>query len=194
MIDSQGINWDNAQDRSRLRQDRNSRYQSVSLVNHKIKKKLENCLEIFEFLEFKRENLRIPHFQLNNLLHSTSKQDLYYVSSNFVKHYCRINQITTDIFQMTATAMSAKDDIVFAGGFNGEYKYSRFSDFQEYTGQVSTSTQNKIINYVDIQNTRMGKSALISSNDERLRILNLDLKKILAEFRFPWAVNVRSGF
>ncbi|TPX34068.1 hypothetical protein SmJEL517_g03251 [Synchytrium microbalum] len=113
------------------------------------------------------------------------------------------------------STMCAKLGILMLGGFNGEYVLQRPSDgivspTKDKQRSASSSTSpsassrygratrsgfvttsyNGITNHIDIAEARQGTiNAIISSNDEFVRIMNLDELKITCSFKFPWAVN-----
>jgi WD40 repeat protein len=195
MIDVQGIHWDHDQDRSDFRSNRNLRYFASSPVKLSTDgKSVKNTQEIYKKFKLKKENLKIPHFQLNNLLCASSKQDIYYYSNDAVKHYCRITDQTQEIFKMRATTLNAEPGLVVGGGLVGDFKCVVSSDmgYTEY-GCVISAEENGIINHIDLQNIRSGiKSAIVSCNDEKLRFFNLESNQIIKEFKYPWAINCSS--
>lgn len=110
--------------------------------------------------------------------------------------------------------MACKNDVLIVGGNCGEYVLSRLDEpeAQEHWG-IITSDASGITNHIDLVHDRNGGKgttislirtvtsialiskpvfqALISSNDNRARLMDVNTLKMTRTFEFPWAVNVR---
>ena len=122
--------------------------------------------------------------------------------------------------QVRISTICANMGFLIIGGFNGEYAVQRLRhDMSLEYGNLSTmntalagdastrkrkpqswshvrsgyitTSYNGITNHIDITQTRQGRvQAIISSNDEYTRTMDLEDLKITSAFKFPWAVNV----
>ena len=153
------------------------------------------------------ERCPVTHFQLRHLLGCTSKNDIFYPVDSCIKRWSPIERRSTvfkDLSNMPSggfnrsaffriTSLSAKNDLVAAGGFFGELAcFSVKPDCEDsaVTG-FSTGEPQGIVNYVEIEKTRSGSDVLsVSNNDEKVRIISIvpgfhtDLQIAL-----PWAPN-----
>lgn len=109
-----------------------------------------------------------------------------------------------------AGAMSAHSDHVVVGGFEAELAYIRLSAEEETLPMILISDQAAdIINYLEIffpssgsrsyrnvfvshrLDDHVGPAALISSNDSKCSVVNLDQMVVSERYPADWPVNVR---
>ncbi|KAJ2956061.1 hypothetical protein NQZ79_g8046 [Umbelopsis isabellina] len=87
--------------------------------------------------------------------------------------------------------MACRNNVLIVGGNSGEFALKRVDekDGTEHWGTI-TSDASGITNHIDLVHDRNGVfQALISSNDFRARLMDINTSKITREFDFPWAVN-----
>lgn len=146
-----------------------------------------------------RKNINLAHFQLRNVLASTSRGQVFYPGQTTVHEF---NPITgkgklglrsreTPHFQVSTLA--ADYDTLVAGGFFGEYCFRRLSS--EGSGDVHegtiTTDISGITNHVQIHTSRTSSSprAAFASNDNGFRVLDIETEKFVSETLFPKPVN-----
>lgn len=146
-----------------------------------------------------RKNINLAHFQLRNVLASTSRTQVYYPGQSAVHEF---NPITgkgkvslkskeTPNFQVSTLA--ADHGILVAGGFFGEYCFRRLSS--EAGGEVQegtiTTDNSGITNHVQLHLSRTSSNprAAFASNDNGFRVLDIETEKFVSETRFPRPIN-----
>lgn len=93
------------------------------------------------------------------------------------------------------STMAATKDAVVAGGYTGQYIYKSLntsSDSAVPTAEgIVTTDVNNITNHADIVPclTKGTPQTIFSCNDAMVRTLDLELNKIVAEHKCPWAIN-----
>ncbi|ORY53739.1 WD40 repeat-like protein [Rhizoclosmatium globosum] len=104
--------------------------------------------------------------------------------------------LKTDRFR--TSTISACSSVVFLGGFNGEYVCRRLDveegdeNGDERNGVITTDPYG-ITNHVElVENRSQELMAVVSSNDNKVRLLNMNRLEITHEFDFPWAANCSS--
>ncbi|RKO91846.1 WD40-repeat-containing domain protein [Blyttiomyces helicus] len=202
----QGIEWANLPDsRAGFRKTRIKEYATYRNETEpldSIKKDIEPVRADGRFYDFRytrlKEKCSIVHFQLRNLLWATSKHDIFYTYGPAVKLWCPITKGSRTVLNLSQhdlsgtkiSTMAAKDNFLIVGGYGGEYVCRRLDgDPMVHTGSVTVDPSG-ITNHLDIARSRSGaKSAYISSNDERARIMDLSTLRITSTFKFDWPVN-----
>ncbi|KAM3586886.1 hypothetical protein VKS41_001936 [Umbelopsis sp. WA50703] len=206
--DMQGIDWDQLHiRRDQYRQQRidvyqNRNYENLRASHEGILKEVKAVRPDGEFYEFRYTNLSekcsIVHFQLRNLLWAPSKNEIYYTLKNEVRVWSpqlrtseSVLNLTRDGINIKASTMACRNGVLVVGGNSGEFALKRMDGINatEHWGTI-TSDASGITNHIDLINDRNGVfQALISSNDFRARLMDINTSKITREFHFPWAVN-----
>ena len=164
----------------------------------------------FEFAHNTRSvRSNFVHFQLRNLVWSTSAQDAYVVSENKVTHWnARAREATTvmdldggssrggvtvgDFPRVQVSTTCVKDGLVAAGGFAGELVVLATDTGASASTRV-TQDDNGITNAVEFFAARSGAEVLVcSNNDQMTRFYDLATMRCLGRHKYPWAVNYAS--
>jgi hypothetical protein len=148
----------------------------------------------------------IEHYQLRNLVATTSSNDIHYVSrskvmsigSSIARPVCIMDLDTssnpsTDASDFHITALAATGTTLIVGGFRGQFAIQDLlSDFgtEPTTGYVSNRV-NAITNHIHgIHNRTNGyPSAVFCSNDHYLRTLDIHTTRIVSSVTYDDVVN-----
>jgi len=103
----------------------------------------------------------------------------------------------TDGQRFQVTTLAASDDVLIAGGFEGEYALASLSSTYGTpltlgrTRDRSPASKSHITNHIHLFESRnnYNSQAVFGSNDHRLRILNCETNTFTHSFLFPAAVN-----
>ncbi|CAO3681474.1 unnamed protein product [Umbelopsis vinacea] len=206
--DMQGIDWDQLRIRrdqyrqQRLEIYRKRNYENLRASHDGILKEVKPVRPDGDFYSFRytklSEKCSIVHFQLRNLLWAPNKNEVYYTYKNQVRLWSPQQRTSESVLKLSrdgntlkASTMACKNDVLVAGGNSGEYVLKRLDepDSMEHWG-IITSDASGITNHIDLVHDRNGVfQALISSNDNRSRLLDVNTLQITRTFQFPWAVN-----
>ncbi|KAF3902650.1 hypothetical protein ABW20_dc0104915 [Dactylellina cionopaga] len=147
-------------------------------------------------------DVRYSHFQLRNVVSSVSKNDVFYTGDSTVvridphsseRHTVMNLRKPCSGDPIKITTLASDFGVIIAGGFYGEYAMksldSPFST-RPVEGLVTTDS-NGITNHVHFFQSRSTSTprAVFSSNDEKLRVLDCYLNKMVSEYKLPWAIN-----
>ncbi|TVU46793.1 hypothetical protein EJB05_06356, partial [Eragrostis curvula] len=186
--DMQGIPWE------RLNYNRDQ-YRDMRLKQYKN----------YESLARSRSGLE----QLRNLLSATSKHDVYMVQNYSVMHWSPLLQRGKEVLNVAGplvpteevrgtrplsrvqiSTMAMKDNLMVAGGFQGELicKYVDKPGVAFCTNL--TGNNNSITNAVDIYESPHGATRVMAANNDCVvRTFDTERYNLLAQFTFPWSVN-----
>ncbi|KAJ3286793.1 hypothetical protein HK104_008880, partial [Borealophlyctis nickersoniae] len=195
-VDMQGIDWlqvpvsrDVFRDQ-RIKNYRN--YKNLSVPHDDILKDIRKVRTDANYYRFRFTNIKttkcsIIHFQLRNLLWATSKNDVFYTHDSTVRHWCPVTGVSRVALDLGAHDMGAVKISTMAAACGVMMVGDRGGPVQ--TGCI-TADPNGITNHVDIERARSGGPvAFISSNDERVRAMDLTTMQVTSAFPFPWPVN-----
>ncbi|KAI8824821.1 WD40-repeat-containing domain protein [Fimicolochytrium jonesii] len=206
-VDMQGIDWSKLPiARERFRDSRVKNYgnfKNIPTVSPDILKreilKVRQDAQLYQFRHASLQNkCMYLHFQLRNLLWATSKNDVYYTNNLGVCHWCPISKTSRmaldlskqDFVGMKISSIVAKKGYLMVGGFSGEYMLRRLTDESPPTKGSLTTDSNGFTNHLDIEEARSGAlSAIASSNDQRMRMMDLASAQIAKSFYFDTPVN-----
>ncbi|KAF2186860.1 WD40 repeat-like protein [Zopfia rhizophila CBS 207.26] len=207
--DIQGINWNLLNmTREDVRMKRSifeaTRMRAKVKARRQWSKLMPNTANLFSFRRMNTTHrVDIPHFQLRNLLVSTSRSDIYYATGDQVLRTDALGASADCIMDLTRarseghkfliTTLNALDDVLIAGGFYGEYALTNLSSTygtRSTVGRVA-SANNGITNQVHIFNSRSNYTpqAAFCSNDKRLRILDCETNAFTHSFLYSNPVN-----
>ncbi|CAM0914119.1 unnamed protein product [Alopecurus aequalis] len=167
------------------------------------------------YYEFRRNTRKVKstilHFQLRNLVWATSKHDVYLISHYSVRHWSAVRSVDREIMnveghiapsekhagsllegfsQTQISTMAVKDNLLVAGGFQGELICKNLN--QEGISYCCRTTydENAITNAVEIFNTPSGAVHFITAiNDSGVREYDMERYQLYKHFRFDWPVN-----
>ncbi|CAI0447708.1 unnamed protein product [Linum tenue] len=165
----------------------------------------------------------IVHFQLRNLLWATSKHDVYLVGDYSVMHWSallrkgkevlnvakpvvptlvrfnwfymqkRPGLLTQSLSRVQISSMAVRDNILVAGGFQGELIFKYLDHPGAAFCTKLTSNENAITNAVDIYTCPSGSTRIMAANnDAKIRVLDAMSFACTNQFSFDWSVNSTS--
>lgn len=217
--DIQGIPWERlnfTRDKyreTRLKQYKN--YESLSRSREDLEKECKEVGKGHSFYDF-QFNTRlvkstIVHFQLRNLLWSTSKHDVYLMQNYSVMHWSSLlgkgeevlnvarpltptmkypGSASQTLPRVQISTMAVRDGLLAAGGFQGELicKYLNQPGVA-FATKISIG-ENAITNAVDISYSPTGSMRVITANnDQQVRIFDAKSFVCTNHYAFPWSVN-----
>jgi DNA-binding beta-propeller fold protein YncE len=166
------------------------------------------------YFSFKRMNTThqatVPHFQLRNLMASTSRNNIFYADRDVVLRTdaagsgkeiaMDLRKEMTEVGKFQVTTLAASEHVLIAGGFEGEYALLGLSDSpnkRTTVGRIkdrSRDSKSHITNHIHLFNSRTNYTpqAVLSSNDNRLRILDCNTNTFTHSFGYSQAVNCSS--
>ncbi|KAI8841199.1 WD40-repeat-containing domain protein [Chytriomyces cf. hyalinus JEL632] len=207
LCDAQGINWlefaPTTRDAFRAQRIATYRnYRNESIPHNEIYMDLHRGRKDASLYSFAYTLTRHPfkcseyHFQLRNLLYSTTNHSVYYSHNDQIRSWDSITK--TSKREMVApfrlSTISARREMLFMGAFTGEFCCKRMdsdldSDLDVRTGVITNDAMG-ITNHVELVDDRNGGPiAVISSNDNKVRLMDMNRLQITNEFGFPWATN-----
>ncbi|KAK3397739.1 WD40-repeat-containing domain protein [Sordaria brevicollis] len=168
----------------------------------------ENCPDISlpctdSFFKFRRmdfkSNINLSHFQLRNILATTSRTKVFYPGTGAVHQFnpvtgkTRVAMKLGDAQGSHISTMAAGNGVLIAGSFNGEYTL-RHVDSDEPDSSachegIITSNQSGITNHAQVYQDRNSNRPLVgfASNDAVFRVLDINTQKWLSHevYEFP---------
>eukprot|EP01024_Parvocaulis_polyphysoides_P015872 TRINITY_DN17016_c0_g1_i1.p1 TRINITY_DN17016_c0_g1~~TRINITY_DN17016_c0_g1_i1.p1 ORF type:complete len:433 (-),score=51.56 TRINITY_DN17016_c0_g1_i1:202-1500(-) len=147
---------------------------------------------------------QVLHFQLRNLVWSTSSTDIYYTQQHCVRHFNTATREVTKVMilegnqpdilignrqlhKVQISTLCVKNGIVAAGGFSAELIVQRFDKLgYAHVGRI-TDNENGITNGIDVFDS--GKRLVTANNDQVVRVFDTEAFKVSNELSFDWAVN-----
>eukprot|EP00898_Chlorokybus_atmophyticus_P008656 jgi/Chlat1/8792/Chrsp90S09252 len=206
--DIQGIPWNQLQwSRERYRHTRLQQYKNYENLNFphtQLDKECKQVRKTGRFFDF-RYNTRavkctIVHFQLRNLVWATSKHDVYVMHHCAINHWSPVRNKATEVLNLGGgphgvsrvqiSTMAAQDNLIVAGGFNGEMVCKNVDQpGLSYNARI-THDENAITNAVELFETASGaKRIMTSNNDSIVRVFDTETFVTTSRFYYPWAVN-----
>ncbi|KAK2745890.1 hypothetical protein FQN57_003503 [Myotisia sp. PD_48] len=146
----------------------------------------------------------MAHFQLRNLMSVTASNTVQYVSRSkvysvtpFYNHtaclmdLCDVSSSDILFDSVKISTMKSKHGVAIIGGFGGEYAYRSDMSHQSRVEGHITRNQNSITNHIDVVQHRTSRNpqAIISSNDQCIRILDCETNKFVRVQEFARAIN-----
>ncbi|XP_010269214.1 PREDICTED: uncharacterized WD repeat-containing protein C2A9.03-like isoform X2 [Nelumbo nucifera] len=216
--DIQGIPWERMNfTRDKYRETRLKQYKNFESLSHpreeiaKEYTKVEKGGTFYDF-QFNTRLVKstIVHFQLRNLLWATSKHDVYLMQNYSVMHWSsllrrgkevlnvagpimptvkRSGSLAQPLSRVQISTMSVKDNLMVAGGFQGELicKYLNRPGVAFCT--KVTTDENAITNAVDIYRSCNSTRLMTANNDAQVRVFDTENFACLSRFTFSWSVN-----
>lgn len=211
--DYQGIIWSKRMLRKDFRQKRTSMERARL---HKVMRQygerpppIPNNENYFSFRQMdKRHRPWGPHFQLRNVMAVNSRQNILYAkrlqgiyqtdaSGSDARTIIDTTKYTANGNMCMITTLAATDDVLVAGGFDGEYAVV---DLRSAHGPATSmdvirdwapETKSYITNHVHLFKDRSTYTpqAVLSSNDHSLRVLDCATNTFRYKFPFKAAVN-----
>jgi WD40 repeat protein len=150
--------------------------------------KLADTEQLFQFRQMNLEHRAwIEHYQLCNLVVSTSQSDMYYVSKSKVMHTSPSSlkaSCAMDLTQPTTisvqsggfriTSLASAENLLVAGGYRGEYALQNLNSEYGTAPVKSHVSPNASVNHIHTFTSRMSglPQAVFCSNDKHVRVLD----------------------
>ncbi|TYJ19907.1 hypothetical protein E1A91_A09G223900v1 [Gossypium mustelinum] len=175
-------------------------------------KQIEKGGNYYEFFHNTRSvKPTILHFQLRNLVWTTSKHDVYLMSNYSVMHWsslsCNLSEVLNfaghvaptekhpgslleGFTQTQISTLAVKDNFMVAGGFQGELAFKHLDRKGITFCTRTTYDDNAITNAIEIYDSLSGGiNFMASNNDCSMREYDTERFQLLNHFQFPWPVN-----
>ncbi|CAA3028601.1 Hypothetical predicted protein [Olea europaea subsp. europaea] len=218
--DIQGIPWERLSiSREKYRQTRLEQYKNYENIPQSGEASVKECKPTSKggaYYEF-RQNTRsvkstILHFQLRNLVWSTSKHDVYLMSQYVIMHWSSLTSKKTEVLnvsghvaprekhpgsllegftQTQVSTLAVRDNLLIAGGFQGELICKDINRPGVSFCTRTTYEDNAITNAIDIYNSPSGAVHFTASNNDcGVRDFDMERFQLVKHFSYPWPVNV----
>ncbi|XP_068636760.1 uncharacterized WD repeat-containing protein C2A9.03-like isoform X2 [Aristolochia californica] len=217
--DIQGIPWERLNfTRDKYRETRLMQYKNYENLSRSREALEKECKQVekgdvFYDFQFNTRLVKstIVHFQLRNLLWATSKHDVYMMQNYSLMHWSSVlrrgkevlnvagavvptlkprGSSAQSLLRVQVSTMSVKDNLMAAGGFQGELICKHLSRPGVTFSTKITTDGNAITNAVDIYRSCNGSSRLMTANnDSQVRVFDIENFVLLNHFTFPWSVN-----
>ncbi|XP_015959157.1 uncharacterized WD repeat-containing protein C2A9.03 isoform X2 [Arachis duranensis] len=225
--DIQGIPWDRLSiSREKYRQTRLEQYKNYENIPQSGELSEKECRptdkggRFYDFWQNTRSvKSTILHFQLRNLVWSTSKHDVYLVSHYSIVHWSSLHSKRSEILnvqghvapcekhpgsllegftQTQISTLAVRDNLLIAGGFQGELICKYLDRPGVSFCSRTTYEDNAITNAVEIyEHPRSSFFSFLSlffhfmasNNDCGVRDFDMEKFQLSKHFCFPWPVN-----
>lgn len=174
-------------------------------------RRLEGDENFFRFrsMDFDH-NVHLAHFQLRNLVACASRDHVFYAGKSKVMHWNPNNKKAGSTTAMDLTnpevqpmysyapgvqisTITVAENILVAGGFHGEYAIQNLGAHKDtkHTEGMITEHMNSITNHVQVHQSRSSTSpvAVFASNDNGVRLLDINTNTFIAEHIYEPAIN-----
>ncbi|CAK7323392.1 unnamed protein product [Dovyalis caffra] len=218
--DIQGIPWERLSiSREKYRQTRLEQYKNYENVPQSGESSEKECTPTKKggmYYEFWRNTRSVKstilHFQLRNLVWSTSKHDVYLMSHFSIVHWsslsCKKNEVLNvsghvapcekhpgslleGFTQTQVSTLAVKDRLLIAGGFQGELICKYLDRPGISFCSRTTYDDNAITNAIEIYECPSGAvHFMASNNDSGVRDFDMERFQQSKHFCFDWPVNV----
>lgn len=217
--DIQGIPWERLSiTREKYRQTRIEQYKNYENIPNSGEASEKECKKTKKrglYYDF-RHNSRsvkstILHFQLRNLVWSTSKHDVYLMSNSCIIHWSSLLRSKIEVLnvsghvaptekhpgsllegftQTQVSTLAVKDNLLVAGGFQGELICKNLDRSGVTFCTRTTYDDNAITNAVEIYASPSGATHFTASNNDcGFRDFDMEKFQLSKHFQFPWPVN-----
>ncbi|VVA95693.1 unnamed protein product [Arabis nemorensis] len=216
--DIQGIPWERLNySRDQYREKRLNQYKNFESLFRSRQELDKECLQVekgstFYDFQFNTRLVKstIVHFQLRNLLWATSKHDVYFMKNYSLTHWSSLLQrgkevlnvarpivptmtqhglLSRSLSRVQISTMAVKDDLIVAGGFQGELICKKINEPGVAFCTKLSSADNDITNAVDIFNAPSALRVITANNDCTVRLFDATNFAFLNSFAFDWSVN-----
>jgi WD40 repeat protein len=176
--------------------------------------RIPNGENYFSFRQMSfNHDVHLSHFQLRNLMACASRDHIFYAGISKVMHYTPTSRsnprgVTSMAMDLTnpmvqpyhafssgvqISTLTIGHDVLVAGGFCGEYGIVNLRASRESThaeGLISDHP-NSITNHVQVHLSRSSSLPLaaFSSNDNGVRLLDINTNRFVAEHKYDHAIN-----
>ncbi|XP_073028597.1 uncharacterized WD repeat-containing protein C2A9.03-like isoform X2 [Primulina eburnea] len=217
--DIQGIPWERLSiSREKYRQTRLEQYKNYENIPQSGEGSEKECKltrkggVYYEFWQNTRSvKSTILHFQLRNLVWSTSKHDVYLMSHYSIIHWSSLSSKKTEVLNVSGhvapcekhpgsllegfthtqvSTLAVRDNLLIAGGFQGEL-ICKYLDRPGVSFCMRTTyDDNAITNAIDIYGSPSGSVHFTASNNDcGVRDFDMERFQLVKHFSYPWPVN-----
>ncbi|CAM8957537.1 unnamed protein product [Rhodiola kirilowii] len=217
--DIQGIPWERLSiTREKYHKIRTEQYKNYENVPQSGAMAVKECNfkhKDGEFYEFKRNSRSVKptilHFQLRNLVCTTSKHDVYLMSGFSLLHWNAITSEKHEVLnclnlvaptekhsgsllegftQTQVSTFAVNDRLLVAGGLQGEIICKHLDRPGVSFCARTTFGENAITNSVEIYQSHSGSSHFMASNNDcEIREFEMESFQLLKQLPFSWPVN-----
>ncbi|KAK4386782.1 hypothetical protein Sango_2548800 [Sesamum angolense] len=217
--DIQGIPWERLSiSREKYRQTRLEQYKNYENIPRSGEGSEKDCKltrkggVYYEFWQNTRSvKSTILHFQLRNLVWSTSKHDVYLMSHYSIIHWSSLSSKKTEVLnvsghvapsekhpgsllegfsQIQVTTLAVRDNLLIAGGSQGELICKDLDRPGVSFCTRTTYDDNAITNAIEIYDGPSGSIHFTASNnDGGVRDFDMERFQLVKQFCYPWPVN-----
>ncbi|KAL6544662.1 hypothetical protein OROMI_023524 [Orobanche minor] len=217
--DIQGIPWERLSvSREKYRQTRLEQYKNYENIPQSGEGSEKECKltkkggVFYEFWQNTRSvKSTILHFQLRNLVWSTSKHDVYLMSHYSIIHWSSLSSKKTEVLnvsghvapsekhpgslqegftQTQVSTLAVRDNLLIAGGFQGELICKDLDRPGVSFCTRTTYDDNAITNAIDIYHGPSGSVHFTASNNDcGVRDFDMERFQLVKYFSYPWPVN-----
>ncbi|KAL5583314.1 hypothetical protein UlMin_015756 [Ulmus minor] len=217
--DIQGIPWERLSiSREKYRQTRVEQYKNYENVPQSGESSEKECTPTKKgglYYEFWRNTRSVKstilHFQLRNLVWSTSKHDVYLMSHFSIIHWSSLSCKKTEVLdvsghvaprekhpgsllegftQTQVSTLAVRGNLLIAGGFQGELICKYLDRPGVSFCSRTTYDDNAITNAIDIYDSPSGAVHFMASNNDcGVRDFDMEKFQLSKQFIYPWPVN-----
>ncbi|KAG8648410.1 hypothetical protein MANES_08G007401v8 [Manihot esculenta] len=217
--DIQGIPWERLSiSREKYRQTRLDQYKNYENIPQSGEGSEKECKPTKKgemYYEFWRNTRSVTstilHFQLRNLVWSTTKHDVYLMSHFSIVHWSSLSCKKTEVLnvsghvapcekhpgsllegftQTQVSTLAVRDKLLIAGGFQGELICKHLERPGVIFCYRTTYEDNAITNAVEIYDCASGAVHFMASNNDcGVRDFDMEKFQLTKHFSFPWPVN-----
>ncbi|XP_060973708.1 uncharacterized WD repeat-containing protein C2A9.03 [Cannabis sativa] len=217
--DIQGIPWEGLTfSRDQYRQTRleqYNNYENMPFSGHTSSMDCKITKKGSTFYDFRRNTRSVKstilHFQLRNLVWTTSKHDVYLFWNHLIIHWSPLTSTMFEVLNLSGhvapfenhpgsrlegfkqpqiSTFAVKDNLLVAGGLQGELICKHLDrPGVSYCAKTVTS-DNAITNAIEIYTSPSGAAHFTSANNDcGVRDFDMERFHLSKSFVFPWAVN-----
>jgi WD40 repeat protein len=148
-----------------------------------------------------RQDIKLAHFQLRNVLACPDRTHAYYPGVHGINRIDLVSKRTEVAMKMNdfvgfsspITTLDANHGALFCGTFSGEYYLKSLDSIHNtsFSDGVITANNNGITNHLKIHTPRRSSKpvAAIASNDSGFRVMDIETQKFVSEFHYDCAMN-----
>lgn len=209
--DIQGIDWSRlGATREGARSVRKLYHQHPKVWQHPTPESAAPLADSEQIFQFRQMNMNhrawIDHYQLRNIMISTSHSDVYYVTRSKIMHTNPSSPRASCVMDLTdpatdsipsggfrVTALTSTDNMLIAGGFRGDYA------LQNLRSEYGTSPEKGFVtrdlgamtNHLHTSTSRTTglPQAIFCSNDRYVRALDCNSNTFINEYQYEDSIN-----
>jgi WD40 repeat protein len=141
---------------------------------------------------------QLSHFQLRHLIKSINKNEILYMSDNSIWKWNRVScheneygkneKILSISEQSKIVSLTGNEHLIACGGMKGEVIIKSLKKDEILFENKLSEVDNAITNFIELNEKNNQLEVLISSNDDRMRVLNENFE-LIHDLKFEFCVN-----